>query len=416
MQQADTAPLSNTAPLLAMQGISKSFPGVRALEHVDFELNPAEIHALIGKNGAGKSTLIRILGGIYRPDRGRILINGQEVELSGPNAAISLGIAIVHQELSLVPGLSVAENIFLGRWRLGMQGWKIPWLRLHRQANEVLTRLTTEIDLRQRVSELSVAQQQIIEIAKALSREPRLLIMDEPTSSLSLIDADRLLAIVTSLPKAGVAIIYISHRLGEVEKIADRITVLRDGRTVNTSIARNVDRSGIVRLMLGEELSRAHARAPAEAARRIVLSVRHLSQQGTLTDISFDLHEGEILGIAGLVGAGRSELVRAIIGRDRIDHGEIFVDGQKVKRPTPSRMRCLGIGLTPEDRKRQGIVLGLSVQGNLVLTVLQRLTRGFLVQHRTEKMLVERIINELQIKVSNPSVPVRTLSGGNQQK
>ncbi len=399
-----------------MQGISKSFPGVRALERVDFEVRRAEIHALIGKNGAGKSTLIRILGGIYHPDRGRILVEGHAVDLSRPQAAISQGIAIVHQELSLVPGMSVAENIFLGRWPLAKQSWKISWDEVYRRANGVLIRLTKEIDPRCRVSELSVAQQQLVEIAKALSREPRVLIMDEPTSSLSNADADRLLTIVRNLAKAGVAIVYISHRLGEVEQIADRITVLRDGRTVGTFEAKNLDRAGVVRLMLGEELSHAQVRPPREAAERVVLSVRRLSRRDILKDISFDLHEGEILGLAGLVGAGRSELVRAIFGRDRIDHGEILVEGRKVQRPTPARMRRIGVGLTPEDRKHQGVILGMSVQGNLVLTVLQRLARAGLIQHRKERSLVDRLITELQIKTADPGVPVRTLSGGNQQK
>lgn len=400
--------------LLVMQGISKSFPGVRALEHVDFEVESARIHALVGKNGAGKSTLIKLVGGVFQPDRGQIYLEGKLVHLTSPQAAIAHGVSIVHQELSLVPGLSVAENVFLGRWRQTKRSWRIRWEELYRRAEEILVRLTPEIDPRRRVAELSVAQQQLVEIAKALSSKPRMLIMDEPTSSLSNVDVDRLLAILDSLAKSGVAIVYISHRLREVQQIADIVTVLRDGRTVGSVEAKNIDR--VVRLMLGEELSRADVRPPETAKDGVVLSVRHLSRNGLLSDISFDLYEGEILGLAGLVGAGRSELVRAIFGRDRIDHGTILIDGREIKRPTPSRMRRLGVGFTPEDRKTQGIVPNLSVGRNLVVTVLSRLCRAGLIQRRAETMLVDRLIAELQIKVSKPSVPVHTLSGGNQQK
>ena len=267
------------SPLLTMEGITKTFPGVRALEHVDLRVESGEIHALIGKNGAGKSTLIRILGGVYQPDEGRILIGGEEVKLATPQAAIAQGIAIVHQELSLVPTLSVAENIFLGRWRVDGGFWNIQWNNLRREAINVLRRLTSEIDPRDRVGNLSVAQQQHVEIAKALSRGPRILVMDEPTSSLSSQDGDRLLKIVKALANSGVTIIFISHRLTEVEQVADKITVLRDGRTVGTSERGKMDRTGIVRLMLGKELTQTDVRPPQRARDRVVLSVRHLCRR-----------------------------------------------------------------------------------------------------------------------------------------
>jgi ribose transport system ATP-binding protein len=402
-------------PLLAMEGITKTFPGVRALEHVELRVESGEIHALIGKNGAGKSTLIKILGGVYQPDEGRILIAGQEVGLPSPQASIAQGIAIVHQELSLVPTLSVAENIFLGRWRVDGGCWNIQWNNLRREAIKILRKLTSEIDPRARVGNLSVAQQQHVEIAKALSRGPRILVMDEPTSSLSSQDGDRLLKIVKALANSGVTIIFISHRLAEVEQVADKITVLRDGRTVGTSERGKMDRAGIVRLMLGRELTQTDVRPP-EARDRVVLSVRHLCRRGVLNDVSFELHEGEILGLAGLVGAGRTELVRAIFGRDRIDSGEIHIAGINVRKPSPSRMRRLGIGLTPEDRKSQGLVLGSTVRENIVLTVLSRLTRLGLLKSRAEAMLVDRLIKDLQIITSGRNAVVRTLSGGNQQK
>ncbi len=403
-------------PLLTMEGISKTFPGVRALEDANLRVESGEIHALIGKNGAGKSTLIRVLGGVYQPDEGRILIAGQQVKLATPQAAIAQGIAIVHQELSLVPTLSVAENIFLGRWRVDGGFWKIQWNNLRREAGDILRRLTSEIDPRSRVGNLSVGQQQYVEIAKALSRGPRILVMDEPTSSLSNQDGDRLLKIVKALANSGVTIIFISHRLAEVEQVADKITVLRDGRTVGTSERGKMDRAGIVRLMLGKELTQTDVRPPQRARDRVVLSVRHLCRRGALNDVSFELHEGEILGLAGLLGAGRTELVRAIFGRDRIDSGEIHIAGINVRKPTPSRMRRLGIGLTPEDRKSQGLVLGSTIRENIVLTVLSRLTRLGLLKSRAEAMLADRLIKELQIISSNQNAVVRTLSGGNQQK
>ncbi len=393
-------------PLLTMEGISKTFPGVRALEDANLRVESGEIHALIGKNGAGKSTLIRVLGGVYQPDEGRILIAGQEVKLATPRAAIAQGIALVHQELSLVPKLSVAENIFLGRWRVDGGFWNIQWNNLRREAGDILHRLTSEIDPRSRVGNLSVAQQQCVEIAKALSRGPRILVMDEPTSSLSNQDGDRLLKVVKALASSGVTIIFISHRLAEVEQVADKITVLRDGRTVGTSERGKMDRAGIVRLMLGKELTQTDVRPPQLARDRVVLSVRHLCRRGVLNDVSFELHEGEILGL----------VVRAIFGRDRIDSGEIDIAGINVRRPTPSRMRRLGIGLTPEDRKSQGLVLGSTVRENIVLTVLSRLTRLGLLKSRAEAMLVDRLIKELQIITSSRNAVVRTLSGGNQQK
>ncbi|HZC35224.1 MAG TPA: sugar ABC transporter ATP-binding protein [Chthoniobacterales bacterium] len=403
-------------PLLTMEGITKTFPGVRALEQVNLHVASGEIHALIGKNGAGKSTLIKILGGVYQPDEGRILIAGKEVKLATPQAAIAHGIAIVHQELSLVPVLSVAENIFLGRWRTRGGCWNIQWNDLRREAGNVLRMLTSEIDPRALVENLSVAQQQHVEIAKALSHEPRILVMDEPTSSLSNQDGERLLKIVRTLANSGVTIIFISHRLTEVEQVADQITVLRDGRTVGTSERAKMDRAGIVQLMLGKELTQADVRPPRPARDRVVLSVRHLCRRGVLNDVSFELHEGEILGLAGLVGDGRTELVRAIFGRDRIDSGEIYIAGANVHKPTPSRMRSLGIGLIPEDRKSQGLVLGSTVRENIVLAVLTRLTRLGLLKSRSEATLVDRLITELQIVTPSRNAVVRTLSGGNQQK
>ncbi|MGI9436087.1 MAG: sugar ABC transporter ATP-binding protein, partial [Geminicoccaceae bacterium] len=300
--------------LLKMSSISKGFPGVQALSGVDFTLDRGEVHALVGKNGAGKSTLIKILGGVFPPDGGRMLIEDQAVALSTPHAAMEQGIAIVHQELSLVPHLNVAENIFLGR--LGRDGgWWLRWPELITRARKILERLDSAIDPEATLQGLSVAQQQLVEIAKALARNPRILVLDEPTSALADQDAERLLQILRRLASDGVGIIYISHRLAEVEQVADRVTVLRDGNTVSSVAMAEVDRRRLVELMLGEELSHGDDLHPPKSREDdVVLSVHGLSRSGVVEDVSFNVHKGEILGIAGLVGAGRTELVRMIFG------------------------------------------------------------------------------------------------------
>ncbi len=403
-------------PLLEMEGISKGFAGVRALERVDLRCARGEVHAVVGKNGAGKSTLIKILGGVYAPDEGRISLAGTPVELPNPQAAIRQGIAIVHQEGSLVPALSVAENVFLGGWNLSGSEWRVRPAKLRQAAAALLARLTDDIDPHDPVSRLSVAQQQLVEIAKALARKPRILILDEPTSALSNRDADKLLTIVATLARDGVGLIYISHRLAEVERIAQQITVLRDGRTVATANPKELDRAHVVRLMLGEELTEVSGRPPRRARGSVALSVRNLTRRGAFEDVSFDVHAGEILGLAGLVGAGRTELVRAIFGRDRVDGGEIVVGGARVRRPTPSKMARLGVGLTPEDRKAQGFVPTLNIAQNLVLTVFDQLAPHGWLRRKDEFSLAKGVMQDLQVKAPGPQTPVRTLSGGNQQK
>lgn len=408
--------------LLEMSSISKGFPGVQALSGVDFTLDRGEVHALVGKNGAGKSTLIKILGGVFPPDGGRMVIEGQAVDLSSPHAAMEQGVAIVHQELSLVPHLNVAENIFLGR--LGQSsGWWLRWTELAAKARAVLERLDSTIDPKATVQELSVAQQQLVEIAKALARDPSILVLDEPTSALADQDAERLLKILRRLAGDGVGIVYISHRLVEVEQVADRVTVLRDGNTVSSVDMAEVDRRRIVELMLGEELSHSEWRGhgedlhPSKSRREeVVLAVRGLSRGGVVEDVSFDVRKGEILGIAGLVGAGRTELVRMIFGCDQADAGEVSIGGQRIKRPSPRRMRRLGVGYLPEDRKSQGLVLDLSIRENTVLTVLKRMSDFGFMNRRRERDVVDGLIADLQVVCSGTDMPVATLSGGNQQK
>ncbi len=402
--------------LLKMSSISKGFPGVQALSGVDFTLDRGEVHALVGKNGAGKSTLIKILGGVFPPDGGDMLIEGQAVDLSSPHAAMEKGVAIVHQELSLVPQLTVAENIFLGR--LGKDGgWWLRWPDLAVKAETVLKRLDSRIDPKATVLDLSVAQQQLVEIAKALARDPHILVLDEPTSALADQDAERLLQILRRLASDGVGIVYISHRLAEVEQVADRVTVLRDGNTVSSVAMVEVDRRHIVELMLGEELSHGDDLHPPKSREDdVVLSVHGLSRSGVVEDVSFDVHKGEILGIAGLVGAGRTELVRLIFGCDQADAGEVSIGGQRIERLSPRRMCRLGVGYLPEDRKSQGLVLDLSIRENMVLTVLHHMSDFGFMNRRRERDAVDALIADLQVACSSTDMPVGTLSGGNQQK
>lgn len=401
-----------------MQGISKRYPGVQALDGVDIVLDRGEIHALVGKNGAGKSTLIKVLGGVTVPDAGTVEIDGDPVTLGDPHAAIESGIAIVHQELSLIPHLSVAENVFLGRSASnGRRSVIVDRADIVAATRRVLARLDSAIDPMSIVGQLSVAQQQMVEIAKALARNPKVLVLDEPTSALADGDADRLLDVLRALASAGVGIIYISHRLAEVQQLASRMTVLRDGTTVAEVSMDDVDQNRIVHLMLGEALGRTALRDEPSARREaVVLRVENLTRGHVVRDVSFDLHEGEVLGIAGLVGAGRTELARLIFGCDRADSGRISVNGRRIARPDPRRMIRHGLGFLPEDRKHQGLVLGLSVRENLVLTVLDRVSTAGIVSRKRESRTVHGLVADLQIACSSAEVLAGTLSGGNQQK
>jgi len=398
--------------LLRIRAISKTFPGVKALSGVDLDVTAARVHALIGKNGAGKSTLIKILGGVHRPDSGDIEIAGQPVQFSSPSDAQAKGVAIVHQELSLVPGLSVAENILLGRWTEG-RGW-ISWAEMNRRARESLAELDADIAPEAVVSTLSIAQRQIVEIAKALSQKPRILVLDEPTSALSEPDAERLLDLIRRLAAQQIGIVYISHRLGEIEAIANEITVLRDGRTVAHGPASQFDRVAIVSHMLGTGTELKRDLRPVRP--EIAMEVDGLEYEGAAEPMSFTLHRGEILGIAGLMGAGRTELLRALFGADPIRAGRIVVDGKTITRPNPRRMRSAGMAFLPEDRKGQALVLGLSVADNMALTVLGKLRRGLFIDAARHRSIVDQQFRDLHIAAANPNVPVGTLSGGNQQK
>jgi ABC-type sugar transport system ATPase subunit len=402
-----------TSGLLQVRGVSKSFPGVQALLGVDVDIARGEVHAIIGENGAGKSTLMKILAGIYQPDAGSIMLDGQPITIDGPRRAMALGIAMIHQELNLAPNLSVAENIFLGR--APTRGGLIDWRRLDQQARALLDALGIELNVRDTVEDLSVARQQMVEIAKALSLDARVIIMDEPTSALTERETATLFGIIGRLKTQGVAVVYISHRLDEIFRIAGRVTVLRDGRLVGGAPIGETSPTQLIALMVGRELAALFPRDAIEPGPP-VLEARHVNRTGVLHDISFAVRRGEILGLAGLVGAGRTELARALFGADALDGGEILLDGQRVTIRGPRDAIRHGLGFVTEDRKLHGLVLGMSVRENATLAILRELTRFGLVSFARERQVADEYVRQLDIRTPSIDQEVVNLSGGNQQK
>lgn len=405
--------VGRSAYLLEMRNITKDFPGVRALDNVSFTLAPGEVHALAGENGAGKSTLIKILAGAERMTSGEIFLGGNRVDITGPLHAKKLGISVIYQEFDLIPFLSVAENILLGREP--RKGAFIDWPALYAQAGEALRRLGIDLDLRAVVNDLSVAQKQMTEIAKAVSTDARIIVMDEPSATLTLREQAHLFDLVRTLKKQGVAVIYISHRLEELFEIADRVTVLRDGRWIMTAPVREVTREQLVKHMVGRELTGDYPRRTRPPGKEI-LSVRGLSRRGVVHDVSFSLHEGEVLGITGLVGSGRTEIARAIFGADPADAGEIRLAGERLRIRDPRAAIRAGISLATEDRKEQGLVLIMSVRENVTLANLRALAKRGFVNRRRENAEASRLVQSLAIKTAGLEQKVQNLSGGNQQK
>ncbi len=405
-------------PILRLEGVTKQYPGVLALDDVDFSLERREVRALLGKNGAGKSTLVKILSGAVRPDEGRIHVNGEWVQINAPRDAFDYGICTVYQEMSLVPGLSVAENILLGRWpRRRLMGVStIDQRAIRRQAKEALDQLDIALNLKEKVSRLTVAEQQLVEIAKALSFDPRVLILDEPTSALASEEVDTLHRVVRRLAAQGRAIIYVTHRLQEVPHVADSVTVLRDGQKMGTIDVGEATPERIANMMIGKDWERG-IECYAEAEKGDVeLEVRNLTRQGILHDISFSVRAGEVVGVAGLLGSGRTDLLRCIFGLDRMDSGEIFVKGEQVVRPDPIKMKQLGVGMTPEDRKREGLVLPFLVHQNLTLASFDRYSERGVLQPEKARTIAAEMVESIDIKTPSLNARTRTLSGGNQQK
>ena len=400
-------------PVLEMHGIRKRFPGVVALDEVDLTVDAGEVHVLLGENGAGKSTLIKILSGAQRSDAGEIRWHGQVADIHDPGAALGLGIRVIYQELNLVPQLSVAENMFLGaiptRW-----GGVIDWRELHGRAARLLADWGMAIAPETPLHRLSLAQRQMVEIAKALATQASVLVMDEPTSALTSTEVDQLFALVERLVARGVAIIYITHRLDEVYRIGHRVTVLRDGRRVATHLLADVTMPELVRSMANRDIG-AHFPRARTAPGAELLRVEGLGRDGALADITFSLHAGEVLGVGGLLGAGRSELARVLAGADRADRGRMFVAGREVSFRTPADAIAHRIGLLPEDRKAHGFVGGSPIARNIALPHAGRLARYGFLPGGSEAALADPLVTELRIK-GTATQPLRLLSGGNQQK
>jgi rhamnose transport system ATP-binding protein len=401
--------------VLELRHAAKSFGAVRALVDGSVELRAGEVHALIGENGAGKSTLVKILAGVYQPDSGTLMVAGRQVTLHGPAAAKAAGIAVIYQEPTLFPDLTVAENMFIGRQPL-KPGRRIDRREMREEAAKLFKRLGVPLDPARIARGLSIADQQVVEIGKALSLDARVIVMDEPTAALSAAEVDRLFEVVRTLRAHGAAVLFISHRLEEVFAICQRATVMRDGKHVLTDQLAGLTAAGLVRAMVGRELAARPSEAGAGTPGEAVLTVERLTREGVFTDISFTVRSGEVVALAGLVGSGRSEVARAVFGIDRYDAGTITVRGQDLRKASPPAAMAAGIGFVPEDRRQQGLVMDMSVQQNVALASLGRLRRGGLIRSSAERALAADWAVRLKIKYGRLTDPVAMLSGGNQQK
>ncbi len=407
---------ASTAVLAELQGIEKRFPGVHALRNVRFDLRAGEVHALMGENGAGKSTLMKILTGVYQPDEGQILVEGRQVNLPNPRSAQDLGISIIHQELFLMEHLTAAQNIYIGREPRKAFGMFVDEDAMNTNAAALFKRMKVNISPTVDVGELTVARQQLVEIAKALSFNSKVLIMDEPTSALNSTEVEHLFAVIEDLKAHGVGVVYITHKMDEVKRIADRVTVMRDGQYIDTLPAAGTPISKIISMMVGRELADA-ARAEGHASDDEVLRVVGLNSGRAIRDVSFSVRKGEILGFAGLMGAGRTEVARAIFGADPIDSGEIFIHGKQQKIKSPSDAVSLGLAYLSEDRKRFGIVTRMSVRDNITLPSWDRFTTArFWMKDGGLREAAKSFVEKLKVKTPTVDQETRLLSGGNQQK
>lgn len=405
--------LKQSAPLMELRGITKRFPGVTALSDVSLSIHTGEVLALVGENGAGKSTLIKVMTGFHQMDEGEILIDGTAVTFTHPNQAIDAGIACIYQELSIVPDIDVAKNLFLGNWP--KKGVFLDNRTMYRKAKEILSRIHLDVDPHVKASNLSIAQQQMLEIGRALTRDARIIIMDEPTSSLTDREADILLELVMQLKREGVAIIYISHKLDEVMQVSDRATILCDGKNVTTVETKDVTRDKLIEYMLGRPMDDMYGKQEAELG-EVLLSVAHLTRKGVFTDVSFEARRGEVLGFFGLVGAGRSEIMRAIFGVDAYDSGTISIDGKPVTISNPVQARRHGLALVPEDRKKEGLALRLSILNNMTMVKISEINHLGFIDKKTQRSLADQYVKEIRVKTPSVNQLAGNLSGGNQQK
>lgn len=399
-------------PYLEMQGITKRFPGVLALDNIDFSVELGKVIALVGENGAGKSTLMKILSGILKKDQGEISIEGKQVDIDGPLSARTLGVSIIYQELMDITNMTIAENIFIGREK--KKGLFADKKEMHRQAKVLLDRVALDMDPQTKVAKLSIAQRQMIEVAKALSVDAKIIIMDEPTSSLTETETEVLFEIINRLKKENVAIVFISHRMNEIIRISDEVAVMRDGQMVGRLGKDEIDEQRIISMMVGREINDIFAKEEAEIS-DIALEVNHLNTD-FLKDISFHVRKGEVLGFAGLVGAGRSEVMRAVFGIDKKESGEILIHGKKADIRNTVDALNHGMGFVPENRKEQGLVLGMAVRSNISLAALKKISNYSFIAKRKEVGLADKYIEDLQIRTPGKEQLVQNLSGGNQQK
>src|SRR5690349_3081037 len=403
-----------SAAILELKNISKSFSGVEVLHQVSFSLERGEVHALLGENGAGKSTLVKVMTGFHQPDTGEIYLNGEKVQFGDTHESRQAGIAAIYQELSLFPDLDVAENIFVGRQPTTLGG-RIDWRKLYAEAEKLLASLVVHLELKQKARSLSIAQQQMVEIARAFSINARILIMDEPTSSLTLHEVDDLFRLVRRLREQGTAIIFISHRLEELSALADRVTVLRDGTYVGTKSMEGVTRDELIRMMVGRTITNLFPKQEVTAG-DVILKVENLTRAGSFYDVSFELRRGEILGLAGLVGAGRTNVARAIFGVEPPTAGRIHIDGREVKITSPQQAIALGLAYVPEDRQLHGLIPAMPLTPNISLATLPRYAQRGWLQDKLERKSAYEAALQMEVRANNVWQLARELSGGNQQK
>lgn len=405
--------MSEAVPALRVQGARKAFGGVQALAGVDLTLFAGEIHALLGENGAGKSTLLKSLAGVHRLDAGQIEVGGETFHQGSTRRSQDQGIAVIYQEPSLFPDLSLAENVFIGRQPV--VGGRVDWSGMTKAASELFSRLGVQLNPTRKARGLSIADQQIVEIAKALSMSANIIVMDEPTAALSSAEVDRLFGVARRLREGGAAVVFVSHRLDEVFALCDRITIMRDGATVHTCAIMEIDTAQVVRWMVGRDLTEMFPKVPSQVG-DVVLRVQGLCSTGQFEDITFDVRAGEIVGLAGLVGSGRSEVVRAIFGVDSYDSGTVQVLGKELPAHDPNSAMTRGIALVPEDRRLEGLFMPSSIARNIAMTRLRQLSRKGFLHNRTERTLAADWAARMQVKFSDLEAPVQQLSGGNQQK
>lgn len=402
-----------TAPL-ALEHASKAFGAVQACDDVSIELTGGEVHGLVGENGAGKSTVVKMLGGVHRPDRGRIIVEGVPRDFPGPSNAREAGIAVIHQEPTMFPDLSIADNIFMSRQPL-KGGRRIDRGEMYLEVETLTETLGVPLDPRRPALGLSIADQQIVEIAKALSLHAKVIVMDEPTAALSVAETDRLFGIVRTLQAGGAAVLFVTHRLPEIFVLCQRVTVMRDGHVVSSSPVKGLTTEDLVRRMVGRDLQGMFEKQPTVRG-DVALSVRGLGREGVFRNISFDVHKGEIVGVAGLVGAGRSEVARAIFGIDRYDHGQITVRGHRLPRGSVAASMAAGVAYVPEDRRQQGLVMGMPISRNIGLASMDHLRRGPFMKPGAELGLASEWSARLRLKFRRLTDPASSLSGGGQQK